>query len=105
MNYIGNHAEPFHTNRNTAEPHTSAEHNQYLQAMAADRDALAKLFRALDLDGNGSLNANEITNAFAKIGLTPTLVEVGAMIKEHDRDGNGELSFEVPTVASSYSMD
>ena len=60
----------------------------------ADRDTLSKLFQSLDLDSNGSLNASEISKAFGKIGLTPTLAEIGAMIKEHDRDGGGELSFE-----------
>ena len=48
-----------------------------------------RLFDSLDIDHNGTLNRQ----AFAKIGLTPTLAEVGAMIKEHDKDGSGELSF------------
>ena len=52
-----------------------------------DREALKKVFTELDTDASGSLNAAEIRVAFEKIGMKPTLVEIGAMIKKYDTNG------------------
>jgi len=59
----------------------------------SDEERLRKIFRSIDLDGDGSLNATEITKAFEKSGSKPSPTEVFAMIAEADTTGNGVIDF------------
>jgi len=59
-----------------------------------DDEHLRKVFRTLDLDGDGSLNAQELLKAFEKTGSRPTLTEVYAMIAQVDTNGDKAVSFE-----------
>lgn len=55
--------------------------------MALDQEKLRMVFRAIDTDGDGTLNATEIGKAFERNGTKPSLTEIYAMIAEYDTDG------------------
>ena len=50
-------------------------------------------FVAYDLDASGSIDEDELTEIFHKMGEDITLKSVKKMIKEIDLDGNGEVEF------------
>jgi len=67
------------------------------QAVASVHDELfeqyKKNFDALDDDGTGSLDAEELRQLFMEMGLKVTLDEVKEWIKEVDVDGGGTVEF------------
>jgi len=59
-----------------------------------DEGKLRTIFRALDLNGDGTLDAAELQTAFAKSGQKPSLAEVASMIAEYDSSGNKSIDFK-----------
>jgi hypothetical protein len=60
----------------------------------ADERKLRLTFNSLDLNGDGELDAAELTKAFEKIGSTPSLAEVYGYIEEVGGKGKKTLNFE-----------
>lgn len=58
-----------------------------------DEDDLRERFRAFDLDGSGFIDAKEIRQVMAAMGETLSDEEVDEMIREADKDGDGQASF------------
>ena len=50
------------------------------------------LFRQLDKDGNGSLEPGELTDAFARHGLTVPAREVEGLFATMDKNADGRVS-------------
>ena len=64
--------------------------------MDAERISLAhvkELFDMFDADGGGTIDTDELTNAFVSLGITDTKEEVEALVREIDTDGSGEIEF------------
>lgn len=59
-----------------------------------DRDALVQAFRALDLNGDGHINARELREAMVRLDEHLTEGEAEALIAQHDRDGSGAIEIE-----------
>jgi len=58
-----------------------------------DEGKLRTIFRSLDLNGDGTLDAAELQTAFAKSGQKPALSEVYAMIAQFDTTGTKSVNF------------
>lgn len=54
----------------------------------------AEIFKEMDADGNGSIDASELKAAFAAIGVELTQKELKSMMNEADRDGDGFIDAE-----------
>jgi hypothetical protein len=54
----------------------------------------AEIFKEMDADGNGSIDASELKSAFAAVGVELTQKEVKSMMHEADRDGDGQIDAE-----------
>jgi len=48
----------------------------------------------MDQNGNKKLNIEEFTNALNTFGIFPKIVEVQALMKFYDVNGDGNISFE-----------
>jgi len=55
---------------------------------------LREAFRVFDLDGNGTINAEELRSTMKNIGVYLTDEELDLMMKEADEDGNGVIDFQ-----------
>lgn len=55
---------------------------------------LQLVFRTIDLDGNGTLDHDELKIAFHAVQMPISDDEISALIKEVDSDGDGALNFE-----------
>merc|ERR1712187_985671 len=53
-----------------------------------------ELFDIIDTDGNGELSRNEMQHGMRKLGITLTPVELDAVLRAFDSDGNGTIQFE-----------
>ena len=77
---------------------TFTEFQQYIAVMAEVEDDPTKLFRllfeAIDSDGSGSIDANEMVEFLSYLGTEMSLDEAKEAIKELDTDGNGRIDFE-----------
>lgn len=77
---------------------TFAEFQQYIAVMAEVEDDPTKLFRllfeAIDSDGSGSIDANEMVEFLSYLGTEMSLDEAKEAIKELDTDGNGRIDFD-----------
>ena len=47
-----------------------------------------------DKDGGGTISASELGTVMRTLGQNPSETEVENMIREVDKDGNGEIDFE-----------
>lgn len=55
---------------------------------------MAVLFRRMDNNGNKKLDQAEFTEALASYGLFPKVVEIQALMKYYDVDGDGNITYE-----------
>lgn len=55
---------------------------------------LQRVFRNLDTSGNGKLDIKELEAGLAKIGFFPKIVDLQALVKRYDLDGDNQLSFD-----------
>lgn len=65
-----------------------------MAAQNYDRAQIWQYFSAIDSDRSGTLDVHELQKALALGGLQFSLKTVQAMMRLHDRDGNGTISFE-----------
>lgn len=56
--------------------------------------SLGVIFRRMDFNGNRKLNQQEFTEALATFGLFPKIVEIQALMKFYDVDGDGNVCYE-----------
>lgn len=56
--------------------------------------SLKKIFQRMDFNGNKKLDAGEFEQALAAFGLFPKKVELQALLKYYDIDGDGNVSYE-----------
>jgi calcyphosin len=56
--------------------------------------SLGVIFRRMDVNGNRKLDAGEFTEALATFGLFPSKVEIQALLKHYDVDGDGNITYE-----------
>ena len=56
--------------------------------------SLGVLFRRMDNNGNRKLDQEEFTEALAQYGLFPKVVEIQALMKFYDVDGDGNITYE-----------
>eukprot|EP00193_Tetraselmis_chui_P014566 CAMPEP_0177772020 /NCGR_PEP_ID=MMETSP0491_2-20121128/11969_1 /TAXON_ID=63592 /ORGANISM="Tetraselmis chuii, Strain PLY429" /LENGTH=171 /DNA_ID=CAMNT_0019289741 /DNA_START=243 /DNA_END=758 /DNA_ORIENTATION=- len=59
-----------------------------------DRAQLQQWFSAVDVDGSGKITSTELQKALAPSGLNFSLAVIGQMIRLHDPDNSGSISFE-----------
>ena len=52
------------------------------------------LFDKFDRDGGGTIDLHELGDALREMGKEPTPGDLATLMKEADRDGSGQLSFE-----------
>lgn len=55
---------------------------------------LAKIFKRMDFNGNGKLDIIEFEEALGSFGLFPSKVELQALMKYYDVDGDGNITYE-----------
>lgn len=56
--------------------------------------SLGVLFRRMDNNGNKKLDQGEFTEALAGYGLFPKVIEIQALMKYYDVDGDGNITYE-----------
>jgi len=56
-------------------------------------EAISEAFALFDKNGDRAISSGEIGTVFKSLGLNPSKVQIDQMIKEFDRDGNGEIDF------------
>jgi Ca2+-binding EF-hand superfamily protein len=58
-----------------------------------DRKAEVRvLFKSLDVDGSGSINASELHALMKTVGVQATVADVAALLADVDTDGSGDIS-------------
>ena len=55
--------------------------------------SLARIFKRFDFNGNGKLDIMEFEEALGQFGLFPSKVELQALIKFYDADGDGNVTY------------
>lgn len=55
---------------------------------------LRRIFRQFDINGSKTLDPQEFEQALAAFGIFPKKVELQALMKYYDIDGNGSIAFE-----------
>ncbi|XP_059070043.1 probable calcium-binding protein CML25 [Cryptomeria japonica] len=61
---------------------------------AASLRDLKDAFNMFDIDGNGSISADELHRVLRRLGETSSLDECNHMIRGVDADGDGQFSFD-----------
>ena len=56
--------------------------------------SLGKIFNRVDFNGNKKLDMEEFKDALALYGIFPSVVELQALMKYYDVDGDGNISYE-----------
>ena len=56
--------------------------------------SLGVIFRRMDDNGNKKLDLREFTEALNTYGLFPKVVEIQALMKYYDVDGDGNITYE-----------
>ena len=54
---------------------------------------IKQIFKSIDEDGSGSIDASELMRALILAGKRPTREQVEKLLAKHDADGNGTLEF------------
>lgn len=60
----------------------------------AQIEEFREVFSLFDKDGGGTISNTELGTVMRTLGQNPSEMDVEAMIREVDRDGNGEIDFE-----------
>ena len=60
----------------------------------ADEAEMKKFFDEVDTDGSGQVDASELKNIMAAMGVTLTDEECNAKLARIDKSGDGKISFE-----------
>lgn len=55
---------------------------------------LRRIFEKSDTSGNHKLNQKEFEKALAAFGFFPKVVDLQALMKYYDKNGDGEVDFE-----------
>ena len=63
-------------------------------ADAAEMETLQKIWSAVDADGSGTLDEDEVRKVMADMGKVLDDAEFAAAMAEIDEDGSGELDFD-----------
>ena len=58
------------------------------------QDYLRDFFKRFDIDGSGTIDAQELETAMRGLGLNPSAAEVEHVLTVADADGSGEIDFE-----------
>ena len=72
---------------------------------ADDEDKLSKLFRLLDVEGNGSLDSDQVRKLFSEIGEDFSDEDWGKQFERLDQDGDGKFSYEDFLVAVGKNQE
>jgi Ca2+-binding EF-hand superfamily protein len=67
--------------------------------IAAD---LRQVFHLIDVDGSGKLSVDEFTQIIRCFNTTGSDAEIGALVREVDLDGDGEIDFEEFIVSQTH---
>ena len=62
--------------------------------LVARKAVLTKMFRTVDTDQSGAIDARELGNALTTLGLRLSRRELNAIMNHLDSDGNGEIDFD-----------
>nr|XP_043610451.1 probable calcium-binding protein CML20 isoform X2 [Erigeron canadensis] len=60
----------------------------------SSKQELSKAFNILDHDKNGKISVSDIKNIAKELGVRFTDAEIHSMVKEADRDNDGEVNIE-----------
>ena len=71
---------------------TGGAMNKMIDHLVERKAVLAKLFRAVDTDQSGAIDAIELGNALSVLGLRLSRQELRAIMKRLDSDGNGSIN-------------
>ena len=55
---------------------------------------LRRIFNQMDFNGNKKLDSSEFEQALAAFGIFPKKVELQALMKFYDVDGDGNISYD-----------
>ena len=55
--------------------------------------SLKRIFKQMDVNGNNKLDSSEFEQALAAFGIFPKKVELQALMKAYDLDGDGQINF------------
>lgn len=58
------------------------------------KQEMKEAFELFDTDGNGTIDAKELSNAMRALGFEMTKEELNQMIADVDRDGSGAIDFD-----------
>mmetsp|Transcript_33027 Transcript_33027/g.84657 ORF Transcript_33027/g.84657 Transcript_33027/m.84657 type:complete len:530 (-) Transcript_33027:644-2233(-) len=69
--------------------------NKFMRGMSTEeRELVAKVFRFIDINGDGTLEFQEIKDAFRTVGVQVTSRDLDGMIAEVDSDGDGTIDLK-----------
>ncbi|KAK1428896.1 hypothetical protein QVD17_17736 [Tagetes erecta] len=69
----------------------SGRHHGFTQQ---SKQEMKEAFDLFDTDGNGTIDAKELSNAMRALGFEMTKEQIEEMIAEVDRDGSGAIDFD-----------
>ena len=55
---------------------------------------IKEMFDMLDADGGGTIDTDELTQAFVSLGISDTKEEIDRLVMEIDTDGSGEIELD-----------
>jgi Ca2+-binding EF-hand superfamily protein len=59
-----------------------------------DEAKIKDMFDMFDADGGGTIDVEELTQAFINLGISDTKEEIDELVKEIDTDGSGEIEYD-----------
>eukprot|EP01043_Picozoa_sp_COSAG02_P081526 COSAG02_NODE_19964_length_855_cov_1.201058_1_plen_196_part_01 len=73
---------------------TTGAMNRMIDHLVDRKAVLTKLFRLVDTDQSGAIDANELGNALNSLGLKLSSQELRAIMMRLDSDGNGSIDLQ-----------